>query len=189
MNNVVIETVSYPLAKAYTKNVQQDVFNPVRLTTTVPYGPGVFAMGEGGMVAPNRLLLFPFCEGRPGSSFLMCLYGWRSIGPEGNKPKVWIFSVLAQFLCITGNIPGPVLQGSPTPSGYNLPITPLDNMCDAMALTRGVLGLSGFINSMPPGSGVPAFAAVELFGSQLISFDFAQLPNNNVAANCLWARG
>lgn len=181
------ETPSSPLAKAFPANVQRDRYETVVLTTTKPSGDGVVSFGDGASV-PRRILLFPFCEGQAGDAFWLCLYGWRPV--EGLRgAKVWLWYVLAEFLCVAGEIPGPQLASAPGPGGYGLPVSPVDRVCDALAPTRWVPGETGFVNSAAPGSGAPAFAGVELLGSQLVSFDFAQVQGGRCAANCLWARG
>ncbi len=186
------------LSKAFAVNVQQDVYNPVLLTQSSPAAPGANSIAPDGVVnishgndsVPTRILLFPYAESEPGQSFYLRLYGWRSISVYSLK-SVWIYYVLAEFLCVTGAIPGPITspRGDPGPQAFRLPINPNENMCQSLAKVCGVLGQTGFINSMPPGYNYPAFAGVELQGSQVITFDFVtgSALTGICAANCLWA--
>lgn len=185
---------SNPFAKALTANVQQDLFDEIYLTQAPPSGAGVFPMGEGGSKAPCRLLLMPFAEGSPGSTFVMRLYGWRPVGQGGPgraELQVWVFHVLAQFLCFTGAIPGPILKGTDF-SENRLALKTTENLCDSLVLQKGVLGLDGFLSTDVPGSGCPATALVEIYGAKYVSFDFAQWPSVGpsggvIGMNCLWA--
>lgn len=190
---------SGPLAKAFEGNVQRDVYDPVYLTTTQPSGDGVLEAGvirDGHAYAPSRVLLFPYAEGPPGSVFSLRLYGWRSVkltGTDQVAVEVWLYYCLAEFVCVTGDLPGPVatLNRAPAtgvPHGFNLPVGPTEHLCQSLALTAGVLGGTGFVNSMPPGMNYPAFAGVELQGSQLVSLDLTTAGDEGgLAANCLWA--
>ncbi len=195
--NVQVVTPSGPLRKAFQKNVQQDKFNDIYLLAIRPpgilEGDGIFSVGQDGTFTPQRILLSPYCLGLPGEAFWMRLYGWRSIvGTKPNDASVWVYYLLAQFLCVAGPVQGPLQKknNDPGPEGFRLPIGPNDNMCASLAMTAGVLGATGFINSMPPGSITPAFAGVELQGVQVVSFDFMQMPSDGLgstlAANCLF---
>ncbi len=195
--DIHIRTPSAPFRKAFLKNVQQDKFNDIYLLAVPPPGfptaDGFFSVGQDGTFTPQRILLSPYCQGLPGEAFWMRLYGWRSIaGIRVNEPTVWVYYLLAEFLCVAGSIPGPIRtqKNDPGPEGFNLPLGPTDKMCSSLAMTAGVLGATGFINSMPPGSIMPACAGVELQGVQLVSFDFAQAPSDGLgstlAANCLF---
>lgn len=189
---MLIETLSEPFVKAFPVNCQKDVFDPITNRFQAPAGDGAFGMGQGGACAVNRLYLMPYGEGEPGVAFLTRLYGWRPVGLATGpyQKQVWVWNVLAQFLCVLGDCPGPrpdsagVIDRSPA-------LTAQENLCDGLALTAGVLGLTGFVNQVGPGSGFQACAAVELYGCRFVSFDFAQAlpgPGGAVTMNCLWAR-
>lgn len=193
--DILIRCPSSPLAKAFPRNVQQDRYRDIFLLATQPPGDGVIQTNINGSFTAQRIYLMPYCEGEPGSIFFMRLYGWRSITAKtgGSDNTVWVYFLLAEFVCVSGAIAGPVLNqtAAPGPAGFGLPIGPTENMCQSISMLSGVLGLTGFINSMPPGSIMPACAGVELCGAQLVSFDFEQAPSgglgSTLAANCLWS--
>lgn len=196
-SNVQIVTPSAPLRKAFSKNVQKERYNDIytlaRTPPAVPNDDGFFAVGNDGTFSPQRILLSPYCEGQAGSVFWMMLYGWRSLASQAvNESTVWIYYILAEFLCVAGIVTGPLQRTTlaPGPVGFRMPLGPTERLCESMMQTDGILGANGFINYQYPGSGRPACAAVELQGVQLISFDFYQAPNSNamstLAANCLF---
>lgn len=193
--DILTRCPSSPLAKAFPRNVQQDRYRDIFLLATQPAGDGVIQTNINGSFTANRIYLMPYCEGEPGSIFFMRLYGWRSIGEvvAGSTNTVWVYFLLAEFVCVSGMIAGPVLNqtAAPGPAGFGLPIGPTENMCQSIQMIAGVLGLTGFVNSMPLGSIMPATAAVELQGAQIVSFDFAQMPSgglgSQLAANCFWS--
>lgn len=201
--DILTRCPSSPLAKAFQANVQQDYYDPVFFTLGAPTkrnrtsDHGVFPAGEGSSFAAQRILLMPYGEGQPGQFFYMRLYGWRSIRDRQGAvqpPTVWVFTILAEFMCRLGSLPGPVTsQGmAPAGQGFGLPISPTENLCCSVLLLGGTLG-AGYYNVMPASWNYPASVAVDLAGSQMFSFDFAQGSASpaagitGVATNCLWA--
>lgn len=176
-----------PFQKAFYLNVQQEFYNILAFKLDAPSGNGVFDVGDGAY-APSRAILTPYAEGPAGSVFTMRLYGWRAVGqPVAVGRQLWLWNILAEFLCVAGELPGPRITRKEVVQNQ---LTALENICDGITLLRGVLGLNGWTNSGVPGNGCPASAAVELFGCRYISFDFAQAgpPNSGaIGMNCLWA--
>lgn len=165
------------LRRAFARNVQQEVYQRIVARYAPPDGDGVVQLTDLPNAAAGRLLVRPFCDGPPGSVFFMRVYGWAPVEPleQDQTKQEWLWSLLTEWMCVSGTQPGPNLHtafSDPTRTPGKL--SSLDMQCDSLALVRGVLGLQGFINSNPPGSGLPAFAAFELYGPRYVSFDFVQ---------------
>lgn len=201
---MLIETISSPWVKALAQNKREGMLDPVQLWATPPDAAnplmqsgynarGVWDLGQGGEVTVQRVKVMPYCEGQPGSVFWMRVYGWSAVGRVENDPlkACWVPDLLGEFLCVAGNIPGPRTTDSMAPTSSA--VQPTENVCDAITMTAGVLGLNGFICSAFPGSGIPAYAALEIYGARKVSFDFACDFNlypdlSGIGMNCLWAR-
>lgn len=203
MNSVLIETISAPWVKALSLSKREGFLDPWQVWNAPPdtvntntssgfNARGVWNLGAGGGTTVQRIKVMPYCEGQPGSVFWMRVYGWSPVGTVADDPKYssWVPNLLGEFLCVAGNIPGPHLIDNVQTLNALLPG---ENLCDAISLNNGVLGLNGIVNSQFPGSGVPAFAVLEVYGARKVSFDFAcdaplqpELPG--IGMNCLWAR-
>ena len=101
----------------------------------------------------------------------MRLWGLTFFEPQN---AMWLPLFLAEFLCTTGSLAGPGKSGPNDQLGVSFPTSA--NLCDTITLTQGTLGPTGEINSTGPGTGIPAWATVELKGSQWLFFDFLDLP-------------
>lgn len=192
-------TVSTPWTRALPTNKQEDSWEPIYVLNAPPDAanplmrngfntPGCVNMGQGGGEAPLRLMVMPYCEGPPGSIFWMRAYGWRPIGTDESNPRfaTWVFNLLVEFVCVAGDLHGPQPIDNVQTTNFLLPV---ENLCDSMQRTSGILGLNGFVNSDAPGSGTPAYAAFEIYGAKKVSFDFA-FPRDvsHVGMNCFYAR-
>src|SRR5438132_12729893 len=154
---------SHSLTKALQQgNSQNTGFAQLDLLTGPPPGDGIWDLGQGGMAAPNRLILFPVCDGSLGSSFSMRLYGWRDLSLPGNDVNkvVWIPYLLVELACVASNMSGPGGIGIAGPSYRYL--SDSEYLVDTITLTQGNLGVTGSINSTGPGTNLPAYALVDL---------------------------
>lgn len=190
MQNVVIDNRSEPLMQALLNGDSQNAaWTSFDMTPVKPSGDGVWSAGDsGGIHAPQRLFLLPYCEGLAGSNFSVRIYGWNGVeNPDGGPNRnVWIPYLLAELACVACNRFGPPLAG-PIPQVYaGRFIQPDEAACDTITLTQGGLGLTGEIVSTGPGTDLIAFAIVELRGCKLFQFDFQQ--TDPVPMNCLWRR-
>ncbi len=183
---MLLETLSVPLAKALVTNSTATTFASLDLIGAPPSGESVYPMGNGGMIAPNRLFLLPYCDGPAGSTFSMRVYGWRALtNPEASPVKgVSIPYLLAELLCVSCGRAAPS-EGLSGQSPRFLQAS--ERMCDTITLTQGATGpWYTEINSTGPGTDLIAFALVDVVGSRYIQFDFQQ--TDPVGMNCLWAR-
>ena len=189
MRDVIISNRSEPLSQALRLGDSQNTaWTSYDMQALKPSGDGVWSAGEGGVDAPQRLFLLPYCEGLAGSNFSMRVYGWRGVEMPNGGPNqnVWIPFLLAELACVACNRFGPPLPGVLPPVGNGRFIQADEAMCDTITLTQGALGLTGEICSTGPGTDLIAFAIVELRGVKAFSFDFQQ--TDPVPMNCLWAR-
>lgn len=200
---MLIETISQPWVRALAVNKREGLMDPLMVWNGPPEAAnpntqsgynarGVFDLGQGGGTSSQRVKVMPFCEGQPGSVFWTTVYGWNPVqGDETNPLKAaWIFNLLAQFMCVVGDIKGPEPVDNVQTTNALLKG---ERVCDSLSLVGGVLGLSGFICSSFPGSGYPAYAAFETFGARKVSFDFAcedpgMVGFPGLGMNCFWAR-
>lgn len=184
-----LEQLSLPLSKALrvanSQAAQYQVFSPQNASPGGPPLPdGVIEIGHGGMMATHRIKLAPFGTGQPGQQFTMRLYGWEFLGPPDANPNlvVWLPRFLVGFYCTLSNLPGP---GLPTYLNTN------EYICDSVTITEGSAGpwYSG-ASSQGPGSGLMAWALVDVTGCRYAQFDFSRAADDVSADsfNCLWAR-
>src|SRR4051812_40726263 len=119
MNSILVETISAPWVKALTQSKREGFLDPVQVWSSPPEAAnalmqsgfnarGVWDMGQGGETTVSRVKVMPYCEGQPGSVFWMRIYGWCAIGREENNPRLacWVPTLLGEFLCVAGNVPG-----------------------------------------------------------------------------------
>lgn len=182
-----IMTRSTPLLKALAVNDQSIEWATIN-TVAMPFsnrmaGPGqyplgIFDAGAGGELAPNRILIHPYCEGPAGSQFSMRVYAWRNLGegpPQGGTANgIWIPSILCELACTASNQPGQ----------KGCLVLPEENFCDTITLTSGALGLGGDgeIIQAPPDQ--IASAILDIRGCRRFMFVFKQA--DAVAMNCLY---
>lgn len=185
MQQIALVTESHPLNRALlTNSTAQPPVRPLLPTLTepgtgpsggaIPVPDGVYQAGQGGMFAPYRLWLQPFCQGPRGSVFFLNLWGWRSVTVGGQTP-VWVPAYLAGFSCRAGDIPGPT---------GGVGVLESENFCDSISLVAGSLGTGEIVAT---GGDRAAWLTVDLRGSTKYQFDFQQLPDNDVGMNALWA--
>lgn len=163
---------------------QNNAWTSLDMQATAPTGDGVYTSGHLGVFSAQKLFVQPYCMGLTGSRFSLRLYGWR--GAENNagaarsgaNSQVWLPYLLAELACVAC-----ARQGPP---GAQRIVQASENMCDTITLTRGALGAAGEIVSNP-GTGLIAFAQVELRGAKFFSFDFKT--TDPVPMNALFARG
>lgn len=138
--------------------------------------------GAGGIECPNWMFLQPYCEGPPGTSFYLNVWGYTEAGFE-NQPQqiVWVPFFIVQLYCQSAPIPGLSLTSYLSDS---------ENLCDTIVPTLGGLG-TGFLST--PGSGLAAFAKIDLLGAKMFFVEFAAdpsaqgTPNNPIPGmNALW---
>ncbi len=196
---MLIETLSTPWVRVLTANKREGDMDPImtwpgppdainRNTQSGFNARAVVNLGHGGGLTVQRIKIMPFCEGPPGSIFWTTIFGWSPVGTVEEDPTkaAWLFNLLAQFMCVAGDIHGPQpLDNVQTTNA----LLPGENLCDGLSLTAGVLGLNGFINSNFPGTGIPAVAAIEVFGAKKVSFDFS-FPQEiqPIGMNCFMSR-
>jgi hypothetical protein len=141
-------------------------------------------VGGDGMHCPNWIFLQPYCEGVPGTSFYLNVWGFTEAGVENPVGAiVWVPFFIVQLFCVSAPIPGLANM----PQAY---LTDGENLCDTLIPTFGTLG-SGMVST--PGGGFAAFAKIELFGAKRLLVEFAPdpamaaPPNNTVPGmNALW---
>ncbi len=151
-------------------------------TNTLLY-PGTFANGERDM-GYDSILIHPFCEGGPGSNFLMRVYGW-SAPPTGiptttnggqvvNGTEYWWRFLLAEFDCTAG-ISNGGLGAVPIPtdmlSGQLLSLAANEFFCDTVRLTAG----RDLVVS--PATGLPQPQGVD-FDGRLLTVAYPPVPDS-----------
>lgn len=163
-------------------------------SSSLEYGQSAsYAEGKLGLYSCQRLLVLPFCDGAPGSRFWTRLYGWRTFQGGKQSPRLWIPMLLAQFLCVSGDLPGmqPVSGTQPQGGGQIPPSPPnalmavTENFCQVLALVSGSVGQSGEIVNA---GGFISYAMVELRGAEKFQFEFQTPDDRPVSMNALWAR-
>lgn len=178
------QTAAFTLQQ--TISVAPDTANPAFAAPPLPVG--VWGAGDGGALAPNRLLLVPFCEGVVGAQFSLRLWSWRQVMPDANPQlNVWVPIPVLEIACSASNMTGLASQGGGLlGAGGSSYLSNTEHLCDFISITYGALGLTGFISSgAGPGTDLTAFVVVELTGARKYSFDFAQ--SDPVNMNCLIA--
>lgn len=139
-----------------------------------------------GETTNNQLLVLPFADAGPDSTFSVRLFGWkRATWPQSqNVVPVWLPFFLCELACTTADLPGPQSTGQLDA----MPQT--SNLCDTITLVQGDLGFYGRINSVGAagtGSNLPAYAKIDLQGAQKFQFLFQwndQLPPSGM--NAFW---
>lgn len=195
---MLIQTLSTPFARALAQNSYADAYAQNEGYPGLPLGPlahapaadasgtavdGVFAAGQGGEIAANRLCLLPVCEGPAGSAFTLRLFGWTLLGqPDGRAEQVvWVPCLLVELYAVACQQAGPVNPG-PGPSQRLVKDT--ERFCDTIMVLSGSLGAGGYLNSTGPGSNLIAQVFVDLCGCRYFQFDFQQA--DEVGMQCLW---
>lgn len=201
---MLIETVSTKWKKALAKgnSVQQTFWTPAVLSVnpgfpqstlpvstagTVPDGVYAAAGDPPGCLTQNRIQILPWSDGGIGQQFSIRLWGFTV---HDNSNPAWPPLFLCELLCTTASIPGTSTANASDPTANAFPINA--NLCDTITLTQGTLGPSGQINSTGPGSNIPAWATIEIYGSQWFFFDFeTSEPGGVIAetpfgANAFW---
>lgn len=178
----LIETMSGPLTKALAQNSQSNLYGSFGMTSTEPSGDGVFSIGDGGILASNRIAIWPYCEGLENNKFSMRLHGWTLYRAQQDTMGIWIPSLIVELSFVSCAKQGPA---PPTPTtGMGKSISTMERMCDTISLVHGNVGSTGYINS--PGANIISMALVELCGANKIQFDFQFI--DSVPMNALWAR-
>lgn len=172
----LIETMSGPLTKALAQNSQSNLYGSFGMTSTEPSGDGVFSIGDGGILASNRIAIWPYCEGLENNKFAMRVWGWVVY------QTIWVPSLIVELACVSCAKQGPA---PPTPTtGMGKSISTMERMCDTISLVKGNVGSTGYINS--PQANIIGMALVELCGANKIQFDFQYI--DAVPMNALFAR-
>ncbi len=182
-----ITTLSQNLQKALTVNSQQTEYaiNPVTpscTSITTPGGEGYGVAGHDNIVAPNRVIVFPFGEGQFGQQFSMRLYYLNYVGDDPTN-RVWLTSCLMEVVCTLGDLPGPNISSDPA-QNQSRPVRGTDLFCQRLTPVMGSYGQDGDLNT---DTGFPSFALVALNGARFVGFDFKRI-DDNVTMNALWAR-
>jgi hypothetical protein len=185
---------SHPLKKALLQNAQDEVpFRYKRVQqrtpdsaidpiTLAPATTGVHTGGQGGLVAPYRVFLMPYCEGPPGSLFWTRLWGWRPTVDTNPSNALWIPVLLCQLACVSGMFPGP--RGDDVGPPGNLYLTDMENLCSQLWVVTGSLGSGEML-----GGGYSAAAALcDLRGCRLFELEFQRRTGDTITMNCLYAR-
>lgn len=201
---MLIETVSTKWKKALAKgnSVQQTFWTPAVLTAQpdfpqsnlpvsasgiVPDGVYAAAGTPPGSLTQNRVQIMPWSDGGIGQQFSLRLWGFTV---HDTSNPAWIPFFLCELLCTTGEMAGTSTANAADPTANAFP--PNSYLCDTIVLTSGTLGRTGIINSTGPGTNIPAWVTVELFGSQWFYFDFeTSEPGGVIAetpfgANAFW---
>lgn len=179
-NITVTPSHQLEVALAFAYLADQSDFAGLSLYTDEPVDDGIFPLGQGGMAAPSRILVFPFASDQL-LNFSVQVIGWRSVVRRDNLPQIWMPQVLVEAFVTTG-----VVQGPDWPNTSPNPLMPsnLDYMASTVTLTGGSLGPTGEL-WMSVGS--PAALVVETRGCKKVQFAFAQQDGRGVC-NALWAR-
>lgn len=183
-DDLLIKTASNKLAKALPLgNSLNGAFVPFVAQNGIPFAAGTYVAGAGGMLAPNRVKVYPYCEGAAGSTFSVRVYGWDHISDD---PRYFVFvpPLLTEFLCVSCDSAGPGSPGGPGVSPYV--ILDSERFCDTISLTQGSVGWMGEVNSCP-GSGCVGFVMVDLRGCKFFAFDFANVDPVTLSMNALFA--
>lgn len=172
------KTTSLPLNRALeyegvpanSRNVEWTEYAP---QATEPVGVGTFVVGTTG----GSLLIFPYCDGAPGSQFQMRLWAWRNFGAIGNvNVVVWIPCLLAQVNCVAGKNQGDAVRL--LKPGEHLAGTIQLEMPEALANGDRIHSL---------GSDFTASLKIATDGCQKITFDFKAGPGFGPGmGNALW---
>ncbi len=182
---MLIETRSAPmtrvLSKAQADNSQSLYFSSFQTVTADPHDVNPFPalapafwFGGEGLVAPNKIQVFPFAKGEPFVEFYSRIYGWRRLGNKGDQFQVWIPYLLLEYFSICCNQPGQ----------YGGLIGSTEYLCDTIVVTNGTVG-SGYVDS--PGNNLPGYIVLDLQGCQEFQFDFVAGEEFPAFPNALWS--
>lgn len=181
MDGVLLAARSCVMAKGLVANSNNGSWAP---TPPVPRLLDVYTdyvkLGAGGLVAPQLLLVTPYCAGSPGSNFSIRVYGWNHVGVDP-VTMVWLPVWMVELACTACNASGPP---APVNAASVRLILDSENFCDTLAVVNGSLGPRGEVIATP-GSDVPACFLVETRGVRYATFDFAQ--TDPVGMNALYA--
>lgn len=155
---------------------------------------GVWDAGGKSGLAPDRLILAPVATGGPGVNFVAQVTGWWRVGDDAPSARVWWPMPLAQFACVTGDIPGVANAAfgyaAAAPNAASTRVVPdTEYACEAIVLLGGGLGRGRSAGAVyAVGGGWAAFATLDLCGCQKFQIDFAcgYPADYGVAANALW---
>ncbi len=182
---MLIETRSAPmtrvLSKAAQDNSQSLYFSQFTTVTTDPHITSpfpalapAFLFGGEGLVAPNKIQVFPFAKGEPGVEFYTRIYGWRRLGNKDDQFQVWLPYLLLEYFSICCNQPGQ----------FGCLLGATEYVCDTIVATNGNLG-SGYVLS--PGNNLPAYVVLDLQGCQEFQFDFVAGEEFPAFPNAIWS--
>lgn len=187
------EFPSRPYAPALAAMSQADTLSQSPLVREArPAEDGVHEMTPAGSVWGSPCVRFvPYCEGPPGSYFYLSVVKWNRVAATPEE-TAWVGVPVADFLCVAGDVPGPLLVPGLLGTESGRTLTPQHRLCEAVYLVAGSLGFgehAGNVISYGPGRAAPAEVKVFLDGGELVQFDFAYGdPHCPVPMNALWAR-
>lgn len=174
---MLIETLSTPLSKWQIDNSLAVDAQIIDFSSVEPSGDGIHRIGYGGSIAPEMVLLVPYCQGSPGSEFTMRVWGWWHAGAIlDTENVVWVPLLLAEVLCVAGSNRG---------LGQRI-VRDSDCACDTLTLLSGDLGKNGMI--VQPGPGRIAYLKLHLHGCQKFQLEFQQGEDPPAFGNALWAK-
>lgn len=186
------------LARVLTVNSQATQFESRPVVRREPPGTGENA-DETGLVGGTsivtragqfpRVRLVPFATGGPDVPFYMRVTGFYMVRKNDADPNqvVWIELPIADFVCVTGNLPGKSNR-----PGQQVPVDrvlkPSEFLCDEILLMNGSLGVGdaqGDLVSYGPGMLVPAHVSLALSGVKPFKVQFAS-PDRPLEMNAFW---
>ena len=170
----LIETRAASFLLASTTNDTTTTITVPVPTLTKPSGNGVIAMGDGGAVSSNGLLLVPYGAGSATNTFTMHAYSWTPTLGVGALP-VWIPYTLATFTCTLSTVPGIALGD----------VNASQLFCGTIALVVGNVNVSHEIIS-PTGNTV-GHIMLDTKGSVLTELRFGT-GGSATSCNCLARR-
>lgn len=150
---------------------------------------GLIACGQLGALAPRGILLAPFGQGDPGSTFGINVYGWRSTngsqlanagGPQNPNARTYLPVLLASYTVTLGQ-PGP--NGGDVNQGYLF----AGNIQQTFGPTLpvGVQAQDWFV--LPASQGGIGNIALRALGHRWVEVTF-QLGAGCTGANALYAK-
>jgi len=170
-----LEMASTPLTRALAVNSQnvapfvyptasiQEPGAAAALSPALPASPiqdGVVANALEGRVSSGQALILPIAAGGPGGGYLMRVYAWWLLGTRNDAlNRLWIPTLLAEFLCVSGDRNGLQAQLMNESEFHATSIT----------LTAGDLGAGKIVTDQPV-----AWIRLDLQGCQIFTFDFTQ---------------
>ena len=175
---MLFETRSTYLTKAMATNSQATEYAVIAPATTEPTSDGCIAVTSGGIISPNRIMIFPYADAAPGSQFTFRLHYWNHVGQDPAS-YVWVPMLLVEVLCALADVAGPPDTNNPLARL----ILSSERFCDNLVAVRGSYGVGGDVVN---GSVTPSAIMIELKGARRLQFDFQQI-DPNVAMNALWA--